>query len=190
MGYLSASQLLALGLRSCGENVLISDKASVHGASAISIGDSVRIDDFCILSAGIGGIFVGHHVHIACYSSLIGKESITLGDFANISSRVSIYSSSDDYSGSHLTNPMVPEEFKNVDHRAVSIGRHAILGCGSVVLPGVSIGEGCAVGALSLIKANCEPFGTYAGIPALRKGERSRGLLTAEKRFLEDIKRD
>jgi galactoside O-acetyltransferase len=188
MGFLSSSQLLAMGFRSCGENVLISDKASIHGASAIAIGDSVRIDDFCILSAGAGGIFVGHHVHIACFSSLIGKESITLGDFANLSSRVSVYSSSDDYSGKYLTNPMVPDEFKNVDHRPVSIGRHVIIGCGSVVLPGVSIGEGCAVGALSLVKASCEPFGTYAGIPALRKDDRSRDLLMAEECFLEVIK--
>jgi galactoside O-acetyltransferase len=190
MGFLSASQLLEIGFLSCGKNVLISDKASFYGASGIVIGDSVRIDDFCILSAGTGGIKVGNFVHIACYSSIIGRERISLGDFANVSSRVSIYSSSDDYSGMYLTNPMIPEEFKNVDHRTVSIGRHVILGCGAVVLPGVSIGEGCAIGALSLVKANCDAFGTYAGIPAIRKGTRSRDLLMAEERFLEVTKRD
>lgn len=185
MGFLTHSQLLALGFRSCGENVFISERASIHGASSISLGSFVRIDDFCVLSAGAGGIMVGNHVHIACFSSLIGSEAISLGDFSNISSRVSIYSSSDDYSGRQMTNPMIPDEFKDVDHRSVTIGRHSILGCGSVVLPGVSIGEGCAVGALSLVKEDCEPFGIYSGIPARRRSERQRDLLQAEKRFLE-----
>jgi galactoside O-acetyltransferase len=185
MASLTLSQLNKIGFLSYGEKVLISDKASIYGASRISLGNNVRIDDFCILSAGEGGIEIGNHVHIACFSSLIGREAIRLGDFSNVSSRVSIYSSSDDYSGRQMTNPMIPDEFKDVDHRSVTIGRHSILGCGSVVLPGVSIGEGCAVGALSLVKEDCEPFGIYSGIPARRRSERQRDLLQAEKRFLE-----
>jgi galactoside O-acetyltransferase len=190
MAFLTLLQIQEMGLRSCGENVWISDKASIYGASRISLGNHVRIDDFCVLSAGEGGILLGNHVHVACYSSIIGVGRISIGDFSNISSRVSVYSSSDDYSGEYMTNPMIPDAFKNVDHRSVTIGRHVIIGSGSVILPGVCMGEGCAIGALSLVKVDCETFGVYAGIPALRKGERSRGLLTAEKRFLKDIKRD
>ena len=190
MGFLTTSQLSAMGFHSCGRGVLISDKASFHGVLRISIGEFVRIDDFCVLSAGIGGIFIGNHVHIGCHSSLIGKERITLGDFSNISSRVSIYSSSDDYSGNYMTNPMIPDEFKNVNHRPVNIGKHSILGCGSVILPGANLGEGCAVGALSLVREPCEPFGIYAGIPARRRADRAHGILEHEKRFLEENNRD
>jgi galactoside O-acetyltransferase len=189
MAFLNSSQLSALGLRSCGENVLISNKASIYRASQISLGNHVRIDDFCILSGGDGGIWIGDHVHIACYSSLIGKGAIKLENFSNISARVSIYSSSDDYSGAHMTNPTIPAEFTNVDHRPVIIGRHAIVGCGSVVLPGVKIGDGCAVGALSLVKDDCQPFTMYAGIPAHVVGKRDCGLVTLERRFLEMYKR-
>lgn len=190
MGYLDSSQISALGLLSCGRNVLISEKASIYGASRISIGHFVRIDDFCILSAGDGGIEIGSHIHIACYSSLIGLEAIRLGDFSNISSRVSVYSSSDDYSGKHMTNPMVPDEYKNVDHAPVNIGRHAIIGSGSVILPGVTIGQGGAIGALSMVKKDCEPFGVYAGIPARKIGSRCNGLLECERRFVETRKND
>src|SRR5207249_2610301 len=107
----------------------------------------VRIDDFCILSAGEKGIFLGSYIHIACYTSLIGKAAITLADYSNLSSRVSIYSSNDDYSGNYMTNPMVPPQFTNVDHRPVNIGRHCIVGSGTVILPGVTLEEGSAVGA-------------------------------------------
>lgn len=184
MGFLTACQLDAMGFLSVGKNVLISDKASFHGAARITLGESVRIDDFCILSAGDGGIVVGKYVHIACYSSLIGKETIKLGDFAGISSRVSIYSSSDDYSGEVLTNPTVPEEFTRIDNRPVFVGRHCIIGAGSVILPGVTIGDGAAIGALSLISKDCTPFTIYSGVPARKVSERSPELLEAEKRFI------
>jgi dTDP-4-amino-4,6-dideoxy-D-glucose acyltransferase len=181
MSFLTQKQIEQFGFLSYGENILISEKASIYGASKISIGSNVRIDDFCILSAGERGIMLGSHIHIACYTSLIGKELISLGDFSNISSRVGVYSSSDDYSGAFMTNPTVPEEFTNVDHRSVSLERHCIIGSGSVILPGVCLGEGCAVGALSLVTQNCVPFGIYAGVPARLVRKRSQQLLECEK---------
>ena len=113
----------------------------------------------------------------------MGRETIELGDFAGLSSRVSIYSSSDDYSGGALTNPTVPEDFRAVTHARVKLGKHVIVGAGSVVLPGVSLGDGVAVGALSLVTKNCEEFGTYLGVPAKRIGTRRRDLLDLEERL-------
>jgi galactoside O-acetyltransferase len=173
-----------MGFASIGRDVRVSDRASFYGVSRIRLGDHVRIDDFCVLSAGEGGISIGDHVHMAVYSCLIGAGRITLSDFANISSRVSIYSSSDDYSGATMTNPTVPEEFKNVDHAEVYIGRHVVIGSGSVVLPGTILEDGVAVGALSMMRGHCPAFGIYAGVPARRMRERSRALLEVEQRFL------
>ena len=48
-------ELEAIGFAQLGENVKISKKASIYGAANISIGNHVRIDDFCIISAGEGG---------------------------------------------------------------------------------------------------------------------------------------
>lgn len=169
-----------LGIR-FGRHVKVSRKASFHDASKICLGHHVRIDDFCVLSAGDGGISVGDRVHIAVFSSLIGKGRIDIGDYANVSSRVSIYSSSDDYSGEWMTNPTIPAELTNVRHADVLVGRHVIIGSGSVVLPGVVLEDGVAVGALSLVTTHCAAFGIYAGIPARRISERSRNLLEVER---------
>lgn len=182
---LSREQIQSMGFASVGKNVQISDRASFYGIGKIHLGDHVRIDDFCILSAGEGGIHIGNYIHIACYTSLIGGGRITLSDFSNLSSRVSIYSSNDDYSGSTMTNPMVPDNFKNVQHAPVHIGRHVIVGSGSVVLPGTVLGDGSAVGALSLVTSNCEEFGIYAGTPAKRISNRSKNLLELEREFLK-----
>ena len=185
MTMLSREAIKALGFLSVGENVQISDRASFYGAHRIRLDNNIRIDDFCVLSAGAGGISIGMHVHIAVYSSLIGTGKITLSDFCNISSRVAIYSSNDDYSGVAMTNPTIPNEYTGVTHADVLLGRHVIVGCGSVILPGVTLEEGVAVGALSLVYERCEAFGIYAGNPARRIKERKRDLLKLEQRFID-----
>lgn len=177
MAILSRQQLENVGFKSLGNNVYISDKASFYNAKNIDIGNNVRIDDFCILSAGAGGISLGNYIHIAAYSSLIGAGRIELQDFSNISSRVSIYSSSDDYSGQTMSNPMVPDSLKSVLHAPVTICEHVIVGCGSVILPGVTLNAGVAIGALSLVNKDCSGFSIYAGIPVRHVKDRSDSLL-------------
>lgn len=187
MSFYSPDELATLGLRSCGEHVLISRKASLYNAGAIEIGSDVRIDDFCVLSAGAGGISIGSFVHIGVYALLIGAGRIVLGDYSGLSGRVSIYSSNDDYSGAHLTNPTVPEEYRGVTSADVVVGRHAIIGAGVIVFPGVTIGDGAAIGALSLVRADCVAFTVYSGVPARRVNERQRGLLELESRHQSEL---
>lgn len=187
MAFLTVQQLSTMGFAELGINVLISDKASIYGASRIKIGSNVRIDDFCVLSAGEGGIEIGNYIHIAVYSSLIGAGKITLADFTNISSKVAIYSSNDDYSGEYMTNPMVPAEYTNVAHADVTLAKHVIIGSGSVVLPGVTLHEGAAVGSLSMITKDCEAFGVYIGTPAKKIKNRKRELLALEARLLSKL---
>lgn len=185
MAMLSREALEQVGLAAIGDHVLISDKVSFYGVERITIGNNVRIDDFCVISAGEGGIKIGNHVHIAVFCSLIGSGSITLADFSGLSSRVAIYSSNDDYSGEFMTNPTVPHEFTGVQHADVLIGRHAIVGSGSVILPGVVIEEGVAISALSLITKPCASFGVYSG--NRRIGERKRNLLELEQQLMNKL---
>lgn len=185
--YYSQAELRELGLKDFGERVRISRKASVYGAGNISVGNDVRIDDFCVLAAGEGGLRIGTFVHVAVHCSLIGRALIQLGDFSGLSSRVSVYSSSDDYSGIRLTNPTVPPEFTGVEHAEVIIGRHVIVGSGSVILPGAVIEQGAAVGALSLVRGRLREFTVYLGSPARKIGERKRDLLELERRLMASI---
>ncbi len=184
MSFFDEQELAQLGFRSVGRDVKVSRKASIYNARNIAIGDHSRIDDFCVLSAGGDASFsIGEHVHIACHTTLIGKADITLEAFSNLSSRVSLYSSSDDFSGVAMTNPTVPAEFTNVMSAAVVICGHAVIGCGSVVLPGVTVAYGCAIGALSLVMRSTEPYGIYAGAPLRRLKDRARGFEAAEARL-------
>ena len=85
-----------------------------------------------------------------------------------------------------MTNPMVPDKYKDISEESVLIRRHVIIGTGSTILPGVILEEGTAVGAMSLIRKSTDSWGIYAGIPAKRLKERRKDLLIKEKEFLED----
>jgi len=174
--FYNEDELASLGLKSYGKNVLISKLASIYNPNEIKIGDNVRIDDFCILSAGPGKIEIGSHVHIACYCLLVGKENITLCDYSGLSSRVSIYSSTDDYSGNYLTNPMTPDIYRNVISKPVYLGKYVIVGASSVILPGVRLEEGVAVGSMSLVTKSFPEYKVLFGVPAKVLKNRSQKI--------------
>jgi galactoside O-acetyltransferase len=188
--FYSVEELRELGFKSIGKNVLLSRKTSLYGVSRISIGSNVRIDDYCVISAGAGGIDIGNYVHIAVFVSLQGEGNITLEDYCGVSSRTAVYSSNDDYLGVFMSNPMVPDEYKGVNVADVRIGKHVLIGSSSVVLPGVTLKLGSAVGALSLVNRDCEEFTIYKGNPAKPIADRSRNLLELEKRFVQSDKYD
>jgi len=185
--FLSKDQLKQIGFKSIGENVLISDKSSIYNAKNIEIGSNVRIDDFCILSAGESGIKIGNNIHIACYVSMIGAGEIILDDFSQVSSRVVILSSSDDFSGEYLVGPCIPSEFTNVKSYKVHLMKHVVIGTGSTILPNVTLKEGAAVGAMSLVKDNVNEFEIVVGIPAKKVKDRSRKILETELKYLKTI---
>lgn len=180
MAYLTVDEINRLGFLSVGENVRISDKASIYNPGNITIGSNVRVDDFCILSAGKGGINIGSFVHLAAYSCLLGAENIKLSDFSGLSSRVSVFSSSDDYLGFGMTNPTVPEQFTRVKSSPVYLGKHVIVGAHSVLLPGASIQEGTAVGANSLVSGQLDSWSIYAGTPCVKKARRAKKIINKE----------
>jgi galactoside O-acetyltransferase len=107
-------------------------------------------------------------------------DGIRLEVFSGISQAVRIYSSTDDYSGKQLKNPTVPEKYTGVTRGRVVLWRHVIIGSGSVILPGVTIGEGSAVEALSLVTKSLDPWGHYFGCPAKRLKHTSKQLLELE----------
>lgn len=178
--FLDRDTIEQMGFAAVGEDVLISTYARFYGIWRIHIGNHVRIDDFCIISAGEGGIRIGDYVHLAPYSFLVGHAAIVLDDFSGLSWQAGILSSSDDFSGRWLTNPTVPAAYRKPEHAPVYLHRHALVGAGSLILPGVTVGEGAAIGAQSLVTKDCEPFKIYFGVPAKPIKERNRNLLELE----------
>lgn len=182
--YLTEDDLAKFGFKSLGSNVRISTDARIYGAKNISIGSNVRIDDFAILAAVTGFIDIGNYVFIARNSHLSGVFGIELQDFSSFAANTVIYTASDDYTGETLTAQVVPHEYTSYKGGKVTLGRHVIMGSACTVIGPANIGEGCSIGAMSLVNSDLEPWGMYVGIPVRRIRERKRDLLELEKKLL------
>ena len=173
--FYTPEELAQLGLKSYGENVRISRYAQIYSPEKISIGDNVRIDDFCILS---GRITIGSHIHIAAYCAMYGADyGIVMEDYTGLSARATIYAAMDEFSGEYLIGPIHEDKSINVTGGLVQICKYAQIGVGGLVFPSVCVGEGTVLGAMSMAKQALIPWSIYAGIPAKKIKNRSKGLL-------------
>lgn len=176
-------------LGGCGSGVSIDSSVRIINPHNVYIGNNVRIDAFCFFSA-TNHIIIGNNVHISLFSQLgSAGGSIVLEDFVGLSSRVSVFTTTDDYSQGHLTNPTIPNRFKKVKTGPAIMQRHAIVGCGSVIMPDVILHTGCSIGALSFVNKDVPEFTIVTGNPLRLIGKRDKeNLLKLEKEFYENNK--
>jgi acetyltransferase-like isoleucine patch superfamily enzyme len=174
---------------SCGDNVRIDSSVMFINPHNVHIGNNVRIDAFCFFSA-LNPIRIGSNVHISLFGQIgAAGGPVQIDDFAGLSSRVSIFTTTDDYSEGYMTNPTVPDRFKKVKGGGVWVQKHAIVGCGTVIMPNVTLETGCSVGALSFVNKTVPEFTIVAGNPMRLIGKRNKDrLLALEKEFYEATK--
>jgi acetyltransferase-like isoleucine patch superfamily enzyme len=184
MPYLTEEQLLKIPFKFVGENVKISDKASIYNPELIEIHDNSRIDDFCVIS---GRVFIGKHVHIAVFCNVAGgTEGIMINDFSGLAYGCHVFTQSDDYTGMSLTGPTIPGKYKSETKRGIQIQKHCIVGTCSIIFPGANLAEGTAVGAASVVKKPTQGWSIYVGNPARKVSLRSKKALELEIQFLNE----
>jgi len=176
-------ELVTAGFRKLGKNVKIGRLSRLCFTENISIGDNSRIDDFTVIVASRESVNIGRYAHIASHCYISGSDGFDMADFCGLSPGVLIFTSSDDYKGGKMTNPTLPRKFIGGPAGKITFDRHVIIGANTVILPNLTIGEGSSVGAQSLVKTSLEPWGIYYGIPAKRRGERSKKLLELERQM-------
>lgn len=180
--YYSKEELTDRGF-SIGKDVKISRLTQIY-CSKLTVGDNVRIDDFCVLT---GDIRIGSHVHIGNFAGLYGNGILTIDDLVGMSSKCTIYTATDDFSGEYMTGPMISSEFTNITKGSVTLHKHVILGTGTTILPNVVLEEGAACGAMSLIRKSIPKFEIHAGNPARFVKNRSKNLLDLEKKWIASV---
>jgi acetyltransferase-like isoleucine patch superfamily enzyme len=147
----------------------------------VEVGDNVRIDAFTIIT---GKVKIGSNIHIGCFGFLSGGYGIILEDYSQFAPRTTILTACDDFKGESMVGPMIPMQFKpTLKTGEVVIRKHGLLGASCVILPGVVVGEGCSVGALSMVSKSTEDWSVYAGVPAVKIGERSKRIRALEGEF-------
>lgn len=150
---------------------LVKPPSTTIVAGDVSIAKNARVDDFCLLDGNRGSIEIMPYCHIGAFTSIVGGD-FTMHSFSGLSMGVRVFCANDDHR-THLMNPCVPDFARDVKRARVIIERYATVGANSVIMPGVTIGEGAIVGANSLVKTDLEPWTIYAGNPVRAIGKRN-----------------
>lgn len=170
-------------LKHCGKNVIIGKTVRIRYPHLVSIGDNCIIDDFTYISTELE--LQGYN-HISSGCKIIGGSSskLIMKPFSTLSPNVVIAAGSDDYIAG-IATPMVDMKLKgNVEYGTVTIGRHSIVGSGSVILPNITVNDGASIGALSLVKKDLEEWSLYVGVPVRKVKIRDKGkILDLESQF-------
>jgi len=181
--FLTIQQLKKLNFKKIGKNIKISKNAIIFGAEKISLGDNIRIDAFTLISASKEEIKIGSYVHIGVGCYISGSYGIKISNFVGISAGTKLFTSSDNYTGEFMTNPTVPSKFTKNFFGKITLSKYVNIGSNSVILPRVNIGAGSAVGALSLVVKDLEPWHFYMGVPAKKLSKRKKKIIELSKRI-------
>ena len=158
-----------------GLDVTIWPTAKIVQPENISIGNHVIIDDFCFI---VGGkkTEIGDYVHLASYVSHTGAGELSIGDFCQVAQGTCFLTGTDDFTGKWggIPSPTIPPKYRFPKRSFIRMERHSMLGQGCRVMPGVTLGEGCSVGSMSLVTKDLPPWTLCMGIPAKPVKERPK----------------
>ncbi|HOD61959.1 MAG TPA: acyltransferase [Bacilli bacterium] len=178
--------------KSLGENATIYSLAKILYPENISIGAESVVDDFVFMYGAGKGIQIGKFCHITARCIIESGGLLEIGDFSTIAYSGIVMASSDDYKGNCLTGlGKFGEKYRTLYNLDTKIGRHVLVGAGSIILPGVTIGDGCSVGAGSLVTKDLPPWSLCYGSPCrVIEQKKSKEIrLQMEKEFLQEYEK-
>ena len=164
------------------EGVKTFEFTKIIGLENIEFGKNIIIDDFTLIYAS-GKIKIGNYVHIACFASITGGAELILEDFVAISQGCRILTGTDDFIDGGFGNSTIDEKYRNTKREPVKICKFCIIGANSVILPGVTVGEGATVGANSVVTKDLKPWGVYIGNKRIKERNKDE-VLKNYHRFL------
>lgn len=148
----------------------------------VSIGDNSMVGCNFVFESDEGEITIGRNSYIGGGTTLISRNHIFIGNSVTIAWGCTLYdhnSHSLDYKERQKDIERQNDDYRNgrnfisskdwnvVKSKPIVIEDNVWIGFDSVILCGVTIGEGAIVGARSVVRQNIEPWTVVAGNPAV-----------------------
>ena len=171
-----------------GRNAKIYPTAKIISPENLSLGDETIIADFCFIYAVGKGIEIGSFCNITEHCIIQAGGLVKLGNFVGLGPRTTILAASDDYEGDGFIGlSLFGDKYRKTVFKDVIIEKHAHIGMCSIIMPGVTIGEGCSIGAGSLVTKSMPPWTICYGSPCkpIRPKPREKQL-AMEQEFLKE----
>ena len=160
LGYFPSHRVRGYFYRRAG--LVLHPTSSIHWRAEFYAPERIRIGAYCTIGDS---------------AFLDGRSGLTIGDSVNFGSHVTIYTRQHDVDAADFAEIGAP----------VVVGDRAWVSSHSIVLPGVTIGEGAVVAAGSVVTKDVAPYTLVGGNPARYIRDRSRDLtyrLGYAKRFV------
>jgi len=174
----------AKGLTRCGENVYISPRAVIKGASHIRIGSNSGVREFAelIVELSDGRMEIGERTYIFPYSQLRTFEGwIKIGNNCTVNRASILYGNGGLEIGNHVRispnvtilaqnhvfdDPDVLIHEQGMKGTGIKIEDNVWIGAGAIILDGVTIGSGSVIGAGAVVSKDIPPYSVAVGVPA------------------------
>ena len=162
----------------CNE-VLFLSSAEVHNMqhdkTKILIGDGSQIAGILLIVPYGGKISIGKNCYVGDHSRIWSAEEVCIGDNVLISHNVNIMDTNahetDLKERAETYKKQVKEGYPklkgSVETAKIKIGNHVWVGFNSIILKGVTIGEGVIVAAGSVVTKDVPAYSMVAGNPAI-----------------------
>ena len=153
-----------------GYNNIIEDGAEINCLSqqGIKLGNRVTIGKYAIIRPSniyggpIGeGLTMGDNSNIGPYNYIGCSGKITIGNNVMLAPRVSIYAENHVFD-----HPELLIRDQGVEKKEVIIEDDCWIAANSIILAGVTIGQGSVVAAGSVVTENVPAYSVVAGVPA------------------------
>jgi len=110
---------------------------------------------------GFGNLQIGDNVFIGSETMIDLADIVLIGENATIAERVIILTHTNVGYEDHPLKERLPDKYL-----PVNIGNGVFIGIGSIIMPGVTVGDNCIIGAMSLVLKDVAPNTIIGGSPA------------------------
>ncbi|NDV69041.1 DapH/DapD/GlmU-related protein [Dysgonomonas sp. 25] len=163
---LQEAKKISFGLHSYIDNPM-----QIDGGEFIRIGDNSSIGRYAWLGTFLSynrqqfspSITIGNNVRIGNYACITAIDNIEIGDGCLFSEYIYI---SDHAHGIDAEKEISPKDQDLYSKGPVKIGKNTFVGYRASILPGVTLGKHCVVGANSVVTKSFPDYSMVAGIPA------------------------
>ena len=142
-----------------GQHVSIGDYVRIRGK--VRIGSNTKIHDFVYLDARGGEIEIGHDCSLNDYCIVYGMGGVYIGNDVRIAAHTVIVSANHNYA-----DPSKPIRLQGETKGKIVLGNDVWIGANCCLLAGISVENGCVIGAGSVVNRSLPRFSVAAGNPA------------------------
>lgn len=137
------------------------------GKHNLVYGRGLTVGYGCRFETGDGGtITFGEDCRLNDRVHIVAHKSVTIGNNVLMASNIFITDTSHGSYNDDPSSPDIPPKDRQLSTEPTRIGNNVWIGEGACIMPGVTLGDGCIVGANAVVTKSFPANTIIAGVPA------------------------